>query len=323
MKSVILKERPDFALMKLSDVISFYHLQMPRWLFSDGVYKKISLEAKVTYTFLLNRFQLSRINGWINTDGEVFVIFTREELAREMQVSYKKAIDCFKELADAHLIWERRPGRGHANQIYLASVKLTPNDVEKHTGAPFTVNDLRCAENECLDFDNLDIDNSKSENQISQDKNKICQNGTSKNAVNAYQDVSKVHPSKKDRDKFIEDKSDTNGAELDEILNNCELHLFSADTQNVFSLAVERLYFSENFKLGTCVLPNKIIRRTLLKLNGRILQQAEQKLRRNMGNVKNSAAYIMAVVFNEILESDADLLLDPYLNSLLQGGGIT
>ena len=44
----------------------------------------------MTYTFLLNRFQLSRLNGWLNDDGEVFIIYTRRSLSSEMQVSYHK-----------------------------------------------------------------------------------------------------------------------------------------------------------------------------------------------------------------------------------------
>ena len=80
--------RPAFTLMKLNDAISHFHMQMPRWLFSDPQYSALSLESKVTYTFLLNRFQLSRRNGWVNRHGEVYVIYTREDLAREMQISY-------------------------------------------------------------------------------------------------------------------------------------------------------------------------------------------------------------------------------------------
>ena len=89
MKPATLPQRPTFALMKLTDVISFYHLQMPRWLFCDSKYKELSLEAKVAYTFLLNRFQLSRMNGWVNDAGEVNIVFTREDLAREMGVIYR------------------------------------------------------------------------------------------------------------------------------------------------------------------------------------------------------------------------------------------
>lgn len=139
MKAAELTAHPEFSLMKQSDVVNFYHLQMPRWLFSDAKYRSLSLEAKVAYTFLLNRFQLSKMNGWINPDGEVFIIFTREALAEEMQISYRKAISCFKELTAASLIWERRLGRGNANQIYLAEITVpeTPSKTcESGTSKP-------------------------------------------------------------------------------------------------------------------------------------------------------------------------------------------
>ena len=58
----------------------------------------------------------------MNRYGEVYVIYTREDLAREMQISYRKAIACFKELTEKHLVWEQRQGRGLPNRIYLAEV---------------------------------------------------------------------------------------------------------------------------------------------------------------------------------------------------------
>lgn len=66
MRAATMKERPSFPLMRQTDVQTIYHMQMPRWLFSDPRYADMSLDAKVTYTFLLNRFQLSRRNGWVN-----------------------------------------------------------------------------------------------------------------------------------------------------------------------------------------------------------------------------------------------------------------
>ena len=86
MRAAKMKERPSFQLMVQTDVQSIYHMQMPRWLFSDPRYCEMSLDAKVTYTFLLNRFQLSRRNGWVNERGEVFVIFPRKALAKELRV---------------------------------------------------------------------------------------------------------------------------------------------------------------------------------------------------------------------------------------------
>ena len=84
MKAAKLTEHPSFRLMRQTDIQNVWHMQMPRWLFSDPRYADMSLDAKVTYTFLLNRFQLSRRNGWVNDAGEVFVIFPRKALAKEL-----------------------------------------------------------------------------------------------------------------------------------------------------------------------------------------------------------------------------------------------
>ena len=131
MKAAEMKERPTFTLMKQTDVQSIYHMQMPRWLFSDPRYADMSLDAKVAYTFLLNRFQLSRRNGWVNDHGEVFVIVPRKELARELRVGEKRVTAAFQKLAELNLVWEKRCGRGDANQIYLASVQ--PEDDSAYT----------------------------------------------------------------------------------------------------------------------------------------------------------------------------------------------
>lgn len=111
-----MKERPTFQLMCQTDVQSIYHMQMPRWLFSDPRYCEMSLDAKVTYTFLLNRFQLSRRNGWVNERGEVFVIFPRKALAKELRICEQRVTAAFKKLVELKLVWEKRCGRGDANR---------------------------------------------------------------------------------------------------------------------------------------------------------------------------------------------------------------
>ena len=68
MRAAQMKERPGFSLMKQTDIQSLFYMKLPRWLFFDPRYADLSLEAKLTYTFLLNRFQLSRRKaGSMNT----------------------------------------------------------------------------------------------------------------------------------------------------------------------------------------------------------------------------------------------------------------
>ena len=216
MKAATLTNRPGFSLMRQSDIQSFYHLQMPRWLFYDKRYTPLSLEAKVVYTFLLNRFQLSKLNNWINDNGEVFIIYTRQSLADETQVSYRRIIECVKELKAMELIWEHRCGRGDANQIYLARAGLTDeyceNRGDSYDSAPFTTQeDLRPADsahhNEGADAapeaqapyqqdgPTPPRPVEKALQEVQEQHVKNCGNGTSRSAEPSHQDLPKLHSS--------------------------------------------------------------------------------------------------------------------------------
>ena len=56
------------------------------------------------------------------------------------------------------------------------------------------------------------------------------------------------------------------------------------------------------------------------------MQSALEKLQSNRERkVKNSTAYVMAVLLNSIWEQESDLLVDPFLNSMAAPGreGVT
>lgn len=223
--------RPAFTLMKLIDAVSYFHMQMPRWLFSNPQYSDLSLESKVAYTFLLNRFQLSRRNGWVNRHGEVYVIYTRENLSREMQVSYRKAITCFKELADKQLLWEQRQGRGLPNRIFLAEVQPDEKASYAYDCAPFC-SAPRPAEIAGLDEEEETPDAAKpAVEQPAMPKGQpdagedasvrpaditvldmpnlqvlTCQNGSARSVETAVLDLPKPHTSKKEKRKKEREK---------------------------------------------------------------------------------------------------------------------
>ena len=100
-------------------------------------------------------------------------------------------------------------------------------------------------------------------------------------------------------------------------MDACELSYFPPETALVFENAIERLYYADSYRIGNATLPQSRVRARLRRLDGMILREVEHKLRENREeNVKNSTAYIMAVLFNCIAESESDLMVDPYLNAL-------
>ncbi len=312
---------PGFPLMKQGDIVSFYHLQMPRWLFTESKYMALSLEAKVAYTFLLNRFQLSRMNGWVNEEGEVFIVFTRESLAAEMQVSYRKAIDSFKELVKAQLIWEKRIGRGRPNQIYLAAVQLTEEEKNSHTSAPFIKQEsrpARSAHQEDAAAVERPVEKVEPPAQdLQKPQAQKCGSGTSRTAEIAPLDLRESHPNNTEqREKEFSQKAVSpsifgptdEDSDLEEIIERSELWILPEEVRGGVRSAIERLFYSERLKLGDVVLPQAKIRSHLWQLDGEIIQDAYAKLRAHtVGEVKNSSFYVMVVIFNcALLPEPAD-----------------
>lgn len=336
MRAAKLKERPGFSLMKQTDIQNLYYMQMPRWLFSDPRYADMSLDAKVAYTFLLNRFQLSRRKGWVNDQGEVFVIFPRLALARELRVCEKRVTAAFRVLAERQLIWEKRCGRGDANQIYLA--RVDPVDDPDYQCAPFLMDEGKKSGFRTADMAGLeDVPEAPPPSEPQDLPLQNGGNGGSGTAQAAVLEPPDPPPSKKEKRENEYSKKEvslsvtpslTVGAvrdrrtgdeeeELLDILDACELYCFAPETAHVFENAVERLYYSDSFRIGNATLPKSSIRAKLKLLDGMVLRSAESKLAANLEReVKNSTAYTMATILNCIAESESDLMVDPYLNSL-------
>ena len=109
---------------RISDVVGDEFLRFPLTLLANPKYKEMSLEAKFIYSLLLNRLTLSQKNGWINEENEVYLIYTREEAANILNISYKKTIAAFRELIDKGLLYEKRQGRGYPNLLYVLKAEL-------------------------------------------------------------------------------------------------------------------------------------------------------------------------------------------------------
>ena len=330
-KNIAAEDRPDFTLMKLSGAISYFHMQMPRWLFCDPRYMDMGLESKVAYTFLLNRYQLSRRNGWVNRHGEVYIIYTREDLARELQISYRKAIACFKELADRRLVWEQRQGRGLPNRIFLAEVVLDEKAAYGYDCAPFCPTP-RPAEIAYLD----EVDEGREQEPSGGIPDNMVENmpdmedgAQARPAKAANQELQKTHTSKKEKSKKEYRDTDDDlptvpraGAEdgrdaIAAILQRCELSRYAPEEAEVFRDAVSWLYYCGRLQLGACTYPQGYVRDTLRRLDADVLDEALYRLRRNENEaISNMLVYTAKVIFSTIVEMGSEALLDPVLNQV-------
>ena len=325
---------------KINDIISFDFLKIPKSLLANPKYKSLSSDAKLTYALLYDRLSLSKLNAWINENNEVYLIYTREEIAEDLGLTYKKAISAFKELVDAELIAEKRCGRGLPNKIYIVKIELDTGSAKRYINR----DNLRTADSACLTVQLSDDDGdellSTAEGIYIPDMPisdiKICQNSTSRTAEMEVQELPNQHPNKTYNNQTysnhteksqsvshsVSDNTDSEDGQTDDvyrfedILENCQLDAFEEEERKILYDALERLFYSESFKIGGAVLPRRKVRSRMYEIDVSTLESAMAKLHKNEKQIKNMTAYVMSTIFNCITEDCTLLHVDPYLNSL-------
>lgn len=347
---------------RVSDVLGDQFLRVPFSLLANPKYKQMSLEAKFIYSLLLNRMTLSQRNNWINQDNEVYLIYTRQEAAEALNITYKKSIAAFKELIQNGLLHEQRQGLGAPNLLYVLKAELTDEDAAEFGAAfdgetapeePETVGNQQICQNGTSRHTKM------AHQDMPKQHIKNCQNGTSRtadsdisrpaeNGISGYAesehhdmpnqhtskinssntdfskiDLSQIYLRKIDNSQSINPPFQQNGTvgkvltdgQTDEehilqyVFSKCELHIFVPNVQQMLKQAIERLFYSESFKVGDARLPKAKIRSYLLLLDADILNSVMESVKACESTVINPMAYLMSTIINAICEKESGFLI--------------
>ena len=98
--------------------------KMPKVLFSDE-YKDLSAEVKLLYGLMLDRMQLSAINGWCDNNGEVFIFYTIAETSEVLGCGHDKATRLQRELEKYNLLRRKYQGKGKPAKLYVLPIPKT------------------------------------------------------------------------------------------------------------------------------------------------------------------------------------------------------
>ncbi|MDS2238040.1 replication initiator protein A [Streptococcus pneumoniae] len=187
--------------------------RVPKLLFESELYKKMSAESKLLYAILKDRFELSVKNNWIDADGNIYFIFTVEEIGEMLGCGKDKVIKLKKELKKYDLLEEVRQGLNKPNLIYLGSLKveneakpLIPAEVGKSEFRKSENQNSRTLENRSQDFgisepndtDSSEPEFSEPDFSLEEEEEKAPQNPEGKNRGNLSRKVDKA--TKYDRD---------------------------------------------------------------------------------------------------------------------------
>jgi hypothetical protein len=290
------KQMNEFHYYTQQEAEQHAYYSIPKELFTNSNYKHISTDAKLLYGLLRDRNQLSIKNNWFDTEGHIYIIFTREEAMEILGFKKDYITKIFKELNEVKLIKDVRQGLNKPNIIYVGKITFENKSYQLNTVLP--------------------------QSGIRQKRNQESVNTATSNTNNnnIISNMKKISPSirpdfvetrketKVEVSNFIKNTDDrqtdsiTFEAELKSILNNAQTELYT--TKLFIESVVRKLYTDGNMpyvlKMG---LSHKDIQDRLKLLTNRAIDTALIKLK----NVKsNKEVYFAKCLLTAIVEIDLD-----------------
>src|SRR5699024_669414 len=153
--------------------------QLPKVFFTNPKYTNLSNDAKITWSILRDRLDLSIRNNWIDENGDIFFIYTNEKLKSILNISSPNKLSKIKkELTEADLFTQIRVGLNKPNKLYIKKPEVTEadvyyisqqeNDIEQHNNTDVSLSYVQ----------KYDNDTSRNINMIHHDISKEYTNDT-------------------------------------------------------------------------------------------------------------------------------------------------
>ena len=137
----------DFQFISANETYRNLYYQLPKVLFTSEFYKNMSNDSKIAYAMLQDRCEYSIQNNWIDQDGHIYFIFTRNELMDILGCKENKIAKIKKELKDKNLLYEKRippkklptgEFKNYPNRLYLGKLEVSATDVYAISNASYT-----------------------------------------------------------------------------------------------------------------------------------------------------------------------------------------
>ena len=107
--------------------------QIPKVLFKMRREGSLSLTAFDIYLLMSDRFRLSKKNGWIDEEGDTYIMYSYEELCEELNLKRRNSIsEAIKELEKLNLI-EKKRRYNRSNVYYLVDISDSNNNVTSNS----------------------------------------------------------------------------------------------------------------------------------------------------------------------------------------------
>lgn len=168
--------------MRPQSARSYRYLVLPKELIENPAFSGLDFGAVILYAKMLERAGLSARNEDKFTDERgLFIIYTVEQMERDLQRSHPTIVKLTKQLSDIGLIEKVRQGQGKPSKIYIMDFTSAPHsDPEKATSkdlepqevkdfnfkksTAFTFRSKEYELQEVKDFNPIELENKELEN---------------------------------------------------------------------------------------------------------------------------------------------------------------
>ena len=130
-------EKIEFEYFYESEPEKFVFYKIPAVLFTDPVFHSIDTDAKLIYSFLLDRAASSAKNGFVDKQKRVYVIYRASEAINMLHCSKGTVAKCFSQLVKIGLIEKIRRGQGLPDIIYVKNFAKIRQQSEEDTEVYF------------------------------------------------------------------------------------------------------------------------------------------------------------------------------------------
>jgi len=308
------------TLMK--DVHRDAYFQMPKFLFA-GDYKHLSNDARVLYALLKERHELSIKNKWVNKKGEIYHVYSREDMGGMLNLSQPTVRNVIKELKDTKLLEEERPGQGKLNRLFLLipDYPESPEPSKKsQTKKSFqsenqTVNLLQSGESageaECKNFTVNTVEGLQSNVKpgcglFKQSKNPIVssEEETLKTEITSSEPEASVENLEKLENSVASVKlmTDTvkNQINYDKVLSDANMYGYEIGILDALvSIMTEVMLFKGDYiVLSKTKIPTAVAQREFRKIFASHMLYQIKRLAQNPNKVNNETLYLKTCLYN-------------------------
>ncbi|MDY5231215.1 MAG: DUF6017 domain-containing protein [Eubacteriales bacterium] len=314
-----------------AEQFSFYRI--PKVLFKDKTFSKISTDAKVLYGLMLDRMNLSVKNRWFDDENRVYIIYTVSDIMDELGCAEQKAIKLLSELdikKGIGLIERKRQGLGKPNIIYVKNFiyQSTLLNCENHNSRVVNIENPELRKSQFSNCGNQSSEIVKNTNQ----ELRFSQTNNTNNNYTDFNDTEKNNTESSDTEIIsypINRGNENNSPPLPEpkgidtirwienrrqykklIKKNIDYDIISeryskAWLDEIVAIMVDVVCSDEpTVRINKQEYPHEVVKSRFLKIDSSHIEYIDFALRSNTSDVRNIRAFLITTIYRSFETAD-------------------